>query len=613
MDDQPAQPQEPGHAEVSRGSVEMPNQAWTSVPATPPTPTTTSPTTSSFFIEAPGAPAPPRFRPARILALAVSLVALGGMAFAGIKLFSLRGSPDALVTMVPGDADVYATAYLDPAFEQKLRLHALIGKFPAGRSEADLKRRLDDFLDQGLAEAGLKFERDVRPWLGSQIALVSRLRGTSSETALLIRSKDDDRAARAMATAKAHTPGTWTKEIHGGITVNVGPIDTEASDGSRDVYALFDHTVVVGQDSAVIDDIIDADQGATSRLADSPAYHAATDPLPKQRLGTLYVDLVPYVKRLEQAIRENDIPDISAVTSSLGNLEAFIGVGMSVAAEQTGIAAEVHVSIDQSKLTAEARQQLRSGSHRNAVLGWIPAGSYGFFTAANLQRGLKSELEQVSRLDSEAKRNIDDLGVLDPNGALSDLSGDGGLVVSPGITGSSVPGFGFLAATTDAAAMQRFLDRAAVKLADAIPQAAGDSGSAPAWHRHSYRGVSIATLSSPDLAEHGVEPSYAVTDGMVVLASTTGELENIVDTHLDGHGLAQSASYVAAQSDAPSDAGETLYLDIESILSGLRGHLDPAFDAPDGPGPNIRPMKAFILSGSSTSTGASVRMFLVIR
>src|SRR5438067_295525 len=83
---------------------------------------------------------------------------------------------------------------------------------PALRTDRELTDRLDAYMDDNLASPGLKFERDVRPWLGSQLAVVGWQRGTSAEGAVLIRSTDDGRAADALATARSHTGGTWSEQ-----------------------------------------------------------------------------------------------------------------------------------------------------------------------------------------------------------------------------------------------------------------------------------------------------------------------------------------------------------------------------------------------------------------
>ena len=141
----------------------------------------------------------------------------------------------------------------------------------------------------------------------------------------------------------------------------------------------------------------------------------------------------------------------------------------------------------------------------------------------------------------------------------------------------------------------------------------GKKGNAPTWRRQGYRGTTIATLASPTLSAQGIAPSYAVTDGMALIASTPQELRRLIDTHLGGPGVTGSANYAAATAEARDSSDALLYVDIESILAGLQDRLGPGFDAPGGPGPNLRPLRSFILSGDNLPTEVTVKMFLVIR
>ena len=113
----------------------------------------------------------------RSLIIAGSLAVATVLVGAGLKLYSLRGSPDVMTRMVPSNTDVYATVYLDPSLKQKMNLRGLLGKFPQLRSnggiDAQLDRLMNSFLEQ--SRTGWSFRSDVRPWLGSQVGLIVRV------------------------------------------------------------------------------------------------------------------------------------------------------------------------------------------------------------------------------------------------------------------------------------------------------------------------------------------------------------------------------------------------------------------------------------------------------
>src|SRR5205807_3412704 len=133
-----------------------------------------------------GAVAPAKGGRAKWAALIVAALVLvaGGGALA--LVFALRGSNDVVTPMVPKDATVYAVAYLDPSLSQKLALRDLSKKFPAIRDQAALTRRIDQTMDSLLAQSGLRFSSDVRPWLGPQIGVVVEVKGGSTQVAVLI-------------------------------------------------------------------------------------------------------------------------------------------------------------------------------------------------------------------------------------------------------------------------------------------------------------------------------------------------------------------------------------------------------------------------------------------
>jgi hypothetical protein len=556
------------------------------------------------------APTPPprRVPPFRLAVATVLALVVGAAAFAGVKLFALRGTSDVLVRMVPADADVYASVYLDPSLGQKVAIRALAAKFPATRNQADLNSQIDRTFNEALRGSGLDFERDVKPWLGSQIAVVVWQKGGANPVVVLIRSKDDAAAARALNASRAKSGDTWAQETLRGVTLNVGT-PTGQFQTARTVYAMVDHTVILTDDVPSAEAIVDTDAGATGSLDGVAAYTDVVGRLPSDRLGTLYVNLAPYVQEFERSLSNSGL-DVSGLTPSLGDARAYTALAMSVSAQSSGIAADLHISVDASKLTGAQRTALGAGNHRNAIIDWVPPGSYGFLAEAGVGQAIQRGLQQAEKSDPNLRQTIQDLGALDANGPLSHLTGDGGFVVGPGVSSSSFPGIAFLAATDDEAGLRQFLDRVAAKV---VP---GSSGTAGSWQTSTYKGTPVGTFVSADLAKQGIAPSYAVTGGMAIVASTPNQVERLIDTHLGGTKLADSANFTAAAADSRDQAGALLYLDVESVLNAVRGQLSPAalasFDAAGGPGSNLRPITSFILSGTSGSNDVGIRIFVSI-
>src|SRR5437667_8999943 len=106
-------------------------------------------------------PVRPRVAVAAILAvLVVAAVAVA------VWFLLLRHSA-AIDKLVPQSADVLVVADLDPSISQKANLLSLSHKFPYLKNDQALSRRVDDGLNQAFKDAGLSFDRDIKPWLGS--------------------------------------------------------------------------------------------------------------------------------------------------------------------------------------------------------------------------------------------------------------------------------------------------------------------------------------------------------------------------------------------------------------------------------------------------------------
>src|SRR5438874_2476001 len=280
---------------------------------------------------------------------------------------------------------------LDPAFGQKLAVRDLLRKFPAVGDAQKLRSRLDSFMDSALGPMGLRFERDVRPWVGSQLAIVAWPRRRPSAVVVLIRSKDDGRARDALATMRTRVGGTWSHRAHAGVTV----MSTVPTGNAPAAYALLHHTVLLADDPDAIDKVIDAANGSTPRLSDAPAFRRTAASLPRERLATVYLNVADLTRGLESELAAGGVGAVPA-PSPFGELNAFGSKDMSISAKGDGVAADVRVSVDRPKLSAADRSALAAMSRRNAILDWVPAGSYGFVAMTNLKRSLERQLHQIS-------------------------------------------------------------------------------------------------------------------------------------------------------------------------------------------------------------------------
>src|SRR5439155_3534460 len=112
--------------------------------------------------------------------------------------------------------------------------------------------------------------------------------------------------------------------------------------------------------------------------------------------------------------------DNPAVTDSLKAYRAF---AYSVSARPDGLAADMEVDVDLSRLTAEQRRQLQQTRHGSGALAWIPAGSTGSYSMANLDSTAKIGAAQLSKASPDTAQYLDQNGITGSNGIHANLTG----------------------------------------------------------------------------------------------------------------------------------------------------------------------------------------------
>jgi hypothetical protein len=531
----------------------------------------------------------------------------------GIKLFALRGSGDVLAQMVPSDADVYVTAYLDPSLSQKLHLRTLVGKFPGLRGANGIDHRLDDLFAQAFQGSGLDFEKDVKPWLGTQIGLVVRVGDDQTHAVLLVSSKDDLAAQAALAKLRDGSSVSWKESDHDGVQISVGHGPT----GEPLAYAYVDHTTILGDDEATVAHVIDADRGTTPTLTSRAEYTKALAGLSSDRLAFVYVNSGPLLDRFVGNFQASSGFDPTFLGgSSIDEVRAYRSVGATVSAESNGVAVRVSVNIDPTKLSAKSRKSLEGAAHRNVVLDWTPKDAYGLVAFTNVGDIVQQFVDQSSSLDPQSQRQIDQVGLTGPSGFVHHMTGDAGLVAGPGSAGHQVPNFALLLATDDQGSADRFLRHVRETVTDGI----GSSDGRVQWREETYRvapygAVKITWLDAPDLGSMGLEPAYVAVKDMVIAGSSRDAVKDALDAHAGKGTIGDTSTFRDVLQGAEGDAAVVEYFDVQGIAQAVVDGLDPAArrDYENKVAPNLRPVKAFSFTGTNTTERLTLRLFVLIR
>jgi hypothetical protein len=575
---------------------------------------------------APVAPQPWYLRHRRLLIPAAAVLALGAVTAAAVLLLV---KPNGTVEkMVPASADVIAVANLDPSMTQKVNLLRAVHSFADYKTD----KAITDKLDQLLKDSDLSFSGDVQPWLGSEIGVSARLNLVStndSPAAVYLVSRDDTKALAMLAKLRASKYGKklqWKDETYSGITISVGtPSNTTDKTAA---YSYVDHVVVFATSSAQIHEIIDTDQGRAPRLVDSNDYKATLAALPSDRLGFFYINgrsLVAGVKK-EMATT----PALSLALKNINDVDALQGIGATLSANGDGLLADVLVKIDQTKLSPATRETFAHAGRADAVVSWIPKASDAFLAITSLNRTIQTLLDQSGNTAS-VKAGTDAVGLTGPAGVLPHLTGDAGLEVEFGKTG--LPAGAILLGTDNAQSMNAFFAKLLALAEGVAGSSFGGSGAGsgfgapsavtpPASHitKTTYRGVVITSWTSPMLGQLGAGdvfvPSYAVLDGMGILASTPDEVKAIIDAHKGGATIASDPTYKTASAASLAKPSAIVYVDIAKLLDAIRKSplgAQAGLGSGSRMAANVDPLKAMMMTTASESDRAAERFFVIIR
>jgi len=289
---------------------------------------------------------------------------------------------------VPASALAYVQADVRPSGSLAQSIDAA-SKRLLGVSDPGAK--LDALIDKSMA-SGASYETDVRPWLGQQAA-VAVLPGTTSakaEFAVLLDQTDTAKAEAATKNSALFGSGggsgdTLAQASYRGVSY------TEDLTSKIDVGVVGDY-VVLANDAAAFDAIVDTDKGAAS-LAASSGYKQAVNAELAGADGVAYVPLVRLIDAL--------IPAASTQSSTAAQIlqqlrTRFANAILSGSArfDSTGAAIDLAVS------GAGSSGSGSSSSGENNPIGTLPGGSWLAIGLTNVGPSLGKLFTELAQLGS---------------------------------------------------------------------------------------------------------------------------------------------------------------------------------------------------------------------
>jgi len=285
---------------------------------------------------------------------------------------------------VPASALAYVQADVHPSGSLAQSIDAASRRL-LGISDPGPK--LDALIDKSMV-SGASYETDVRPWLGQQAA-VAVLAGTTSghsEVAVVLDQTDTAKAKAATKNSalfgsRGGPSDTLAQESYRGVSY------TEDLTAKMDVGVVGDY-VVLANDAAAFDAIVDTDQGAAS-LAASSAYKQSVSAELTGANGVAYIPLLRLIDAL--------IPAASAQSSTAAQIlqqlrthYANAILSGSARFDSNGAALDFAVSGAGSS---------SSGGETNPI-GTLPGGSWLAIGLTNVGPSLGNLFSELGRLGS---------------------------------------------------------------------------------------------------------------------------------------------------------------------------------------------------------------------
>jgi hypothetical protein len=451
------------------------------------------------------------------LAVVAALSVAAGLVFAG---GGEEAPPDEAARLVPANALAYVHLSTDPERPADERFARVAAALPP-------LTRLRDQAAGAIAPTAFDVERDVRPWLGDELAYAA----VSPADSLVLAAVADRPKAEALV---ARVGNLSAAQEHRGVRVLVA---------GRTAIAFVGDFLALGTEPAVRAAIDRAD-GEGARLSDADAFGRALAGTPADR------SLVAYASA--DGVRQVLAPR-GGLLGALGALlerPGLVAAGVALTGEPGGLRAHVKV----------AGGAPRDAAFEPVLLERVPerAAAYlGVRGAARLAR-LAERLGAAATLAALRDVTAEEAGVDLDGELLAPLAGEVAVAVTgpaddPEGSGGGAPVVTLKARTADAARTESALARLQQPLAArlALP------GTAPGFKPEPVGGLEAFTLRvTPELA-----PSYAVSGDGVVLSTAPAGLEPPRGT------LASAPGFRSTIGDVPESTDSLVFLDLRELLA----------------------------------------------
>jgi hypothetical protein len=524
----------------------------------------------------------------RWIAALVVVALVAGASIAGIALVAAGGTSSALAGYAPASSTVYVELRTDLPGDQQAAVGELLANFPGFTDQSSLDFKTDQALGglfTQVAGGSVDYVRDLKPWLGGEIAAAAGSLDAVTVTndrvaggwALVLATAKEPSAAGAFLTARLGQP-TATQTY---ADVAVSSVSVAALPGREIAWAIDGTTVLVG-DLAAVKSSLDA--RATGGLAAQPAFSQAVAQVPAAHLALAWAD-APALAEAAAAAGAASMPDASPLPAhSTADMPAWI-VG-AVRAEGSGMTLDVVVPRTDAEATGTPHVSQLAPRLPGTTVAMVEIHDAG----ALLQRATAAAAK-----DPQVREKLGGAAPLLEGslGSFVDWAGDGSVAVTQ--SGGDWAGGIVLLAPDEAVASQRlaairaflaFVDLpggrpiateqpygdgtiVTIDFGDLRPAIADALKNAGAQGATSGLPAGMDASAITDLIPASTRVSYTVQRGIVVLGTDLAFVKSVVDT-TPATSLAQAPAYAAAITLAgPSNDGQA-FVDAPAAIAAAQ-------------------------------------------
>lgn len=458
--------------------------------------------------------------------------------------------------ITPTSAIGFASVNLDPAIEQKRNLLAIARRFPdaADRVKGEFEETRDQVIADLLRDSGLDYVRDVKPWLGNEVALAVLPPADTAEPVIVVLVETDDEGAAKAAIDKAASSGDFEGSylVVGDFVV----ISDEENDAAE--------TAALAQIAAQRD----KDDGG---LADSKTFTDVVDGLAGDRLFLGWVDLKVAVA-LAGAVGGPSIEALRRFTD-----------------EAPALAFDVHAESSAVVFQAVAAAAGDGNGEEPALTRVLPAGTLAALTMFNVGKGVT---DAIAAFTGEGGSGDFLAGLEEQTGIdveadlLSWMKGEVVLVAGAVPEGGTFPDSALVVEPSDRDRARQGVEK--------IRRALADQGFE--LEEREVAGAPAFVWPAP-LTER-VQPAMALSDDRFVLASNVEYLEQLLAA--GGPELADTDAY---ESVVAEGSGENTSMQFVALIDPIREAIERLVlpdvsdedraSYEDDMKPNLEPLAAF--------------------